>query len=129
MFDEKLKASNSGLDIRPLTTPELIKHLKEFGIEETLAQRKIRWMSGGQKCRLVLAAAMWTRPHLIALDEPTNYLDNDTLAALTAALRSFRGGVITVSHHAGFVNALAKELWHVKDGMVSIEQVQRGSGS
>lgn len=33
------------------------------------AERKIRWLSGGQKSRLVLAAAMWHRPHLICLDE------------------------------------------------------------
>lgn len=36
--------------------------------------------------RLVISAAFWSKPHLIALDEPTNYLDNDTLAALTQAL-------------------------------------------
>jgi elongation factor 3 len=35
----------------------------------------------------VLAAAMWTKPHMICLDEPTNYLDNDTLAALTRELK------------------------------------------
>lgn len=45
MFDEKQKASNAGVDIRPLTTPELLKHMKEFGIEETIATRKIRWVS------------------------------------------------------------------------------------
>ena len=43
----------------------------------------MKQLSGGQRQRLVLAAAFWSKPHLIALDEPTNYLDNDTLAALT----------------------------------------------
>ena len=38
------------------------------------------------------AAAMWSKPHMIALDEPTNYLDNDTLAALTHALKKFQAG-------------------------------------
>ena len=42
---------------------------------------------------------MWSKPHMIALDEPTNYLDNDTLAALTRELKSFRGAVVAVSHH------------------------------
>ena len=60
-----------------------------------------------QRSRLVLAAAMWSKPHLLALDEPTNYLDNDTLAALTHALKSFKhGGVIVISHNVKFVNAL-----------------------
>jgi len=35
---------------------------------------------------------MWINPHIIALDEPTNYLDNDTLAALTKALSDFKAG-------------------------------------
>ncbi len=66
----------------------------------SLAQSgRIKGMSGGQKCRLVLAAAVWTCPHLIALDEPTNYLDNETLNALTVALKKFKGAVIVISHH------------------------------
>ena len=68
------------------------------------------YCSGGQKARLVLAAALWTRPHLIALDEPTNYLDNDTLAALTAALVAFKGAVVVVSHHASFVKVMRVRL-------------------
>ena len=56
-------------------------------------------MSGGQKCRLVLAASIWTKPHLIALDEPTNYLDNETLNALTIALQKFKGAILVISHH------------------------------
>ena len=52
---------------------------------------------------------MWSKPHLLALDEPTNYLDNDTLAALTHALKSFKhGGVIVISHNVKFVNALVR---------------------
>lgn len=57
---------------------------------------------------------------MIALDEPTNYLDNETLAALTKALKEFKGGVVTVSHNAAFVNELCKENWTVAGGMISI---------
>jgi ABC-type dipeptide/oligopeptide/nickel transport system ATPase subunit len=35
----------------------------------------LRWPAGGQKVKLVLAAAMWNNPHLLIMDEPTNYLD------------------------------------------------------
>jgi elongation factor 3 len=72
-YDEKMKAMASGVDIRPLTAEEVKRHLGDFGINEDLAVGKIRRMSGGQKSRLVLAAAMWSKPHIIALDEPTNY--------------------------------------------------------
>ena len=110
-FDEKLKAMQSGMDLRPLTKEEVRMHLENFGIDEDLAMGKIRRMSGGQKSRLVLlAAAMWINPHVIALDEPTNYLDNDTLAALTNALALFKGGVIMISHNDAFVNSSATKL-------------------
>ena len=118
-YDEKLKASQSGLDIRPLTSAEVYSHLADFGISQELADGKIKRMSGGQKSRLVLAAAMWTKPHIIALDEPTNYLDNETLQALTEALRKFKGGVLTVSHNAGFVADLCTDSWRVYQGKVT----------
>ena len=122
-FDEKLKAMQSGMDLRPLTKEEVRIHLENFGIDQDLAMGKIKRMSGGQKSRLVLAAAMWTNPHIIALDEPTNYLDNDTLAALTKALIDFKGGVITISHNEPFVHAVCDELWRVGDGVVVTEPV------
>ena len=122
-FDEKLKAMQSGMDLRPLTKEEVRTHLAEFGIDEDLAMGKIKRMSGGQKSRLVLAAAMWINPHIIALDEPTNYLDNDTLAALTKALSDFKGGVLTISHNKAFVNELCSETWLVGDGVVKAEAI------
>ena len=123
-FDEKLKAMQSGMDLRPLTKEEVRLHLAEFGIDEDLAMGKIKRMSGGQKSRLVLAAAMWINPHIIALDEPTNYLDNDTLAALTKALSDFKGGVLTISHNKAFVNELCTETWNVGDGVVVSKPIE-----
>eukprot|EP00854_Cymbomonas_tetramitiformis_P013308 gene13308-15726_t len=117
-YDEEMKAQQSGMKIRPLTSIEVRNHLGDFGIDADLADGKIKRMSGGQRSRLVLAAAMWSKPHLIALDEPTNYLDNDTLAALTHALSSFKGGVMTISHNAAFVNQLCTEEWKVEGGVV-----------
>jgi ATPase subunit of ABC transporter with duplicated ATPase domains len=122
-FDEKLKAMQSGMDLRPLTKEEVRMHLENFGIDEDLAMGKIKRMSGGQKSRLVLAAAMWINPHVIALDEPTNYLDNDTLAALTNALALFKGGVIMISHNDAFVNKLCNETWLVGNGVVKIQAI------
>ena len=74
---------------------EILQHLADFGIDQTLAHGKIRQMSGGQQ-RASSCSAFWSKPHLIALDEPTNYLDQDTLAALTQALKNFKGAVVTV---------------------------------
>jgi ATPase subunit of ABC transporter with duplicated ATPase domains len=123
-YDEECKSAASGMALRPITAIEVRKHLGDFGIDEDLASQKIKRMSGGQRSRLVLAAANWSRPHVIALDEPTNYLDNDTLAALTHALKTFQGGVVTISHNQAFVKELCNETWLVENGTVVINKLK-----
>lgn len=120
MFDEEMKYEASGLALRPVTQVEILKGLAEFGIDADFSERKIRWLSGGQKARLVMAAAMWHKPHLIVLDEPTNFLDAETLAILTHSLRSFKGAVLTVSHHEAFIRVLCNEAWDIKDGKLTV---------
>merc|ERR1712185_323207 len=110
--------------IRPITSAEILQHLEDFGIVMEVAHGKIRQMSGGQRQRLVICAAFWSKPHLIALDEPTNYLDNDTLAALTQALKNFKGAVVTVSHNEAFVAEISNEKWIVEDGGITTVQVR-----
>lgn len=68
---------------------------------------------------------MWNNPHLLVLDEPTNFLDRDSLGGLAVAIRDFKGGVILISHNEEFVGALCSEQWHVRDGRVA----QRGNAS
>ena len=64
--------------------------LDDFGLEQEFGTYgKIRGLSGGQKVKLVLAAAMWNCPHLLVLDEPTNYLDREALGALSSALNEW----------------------------------------
>lgn len=59
---------------------------------------------------------MWNNPHLLILDEPTNFLDRDSIGGLAAAIRDFKGGVVMISHNEEFVGALCPEQWHVQDG-------------
>ncbi len=56
-FDEKQKAIDSGMALRPNTAAEILEHLADFGIDQALAHGKIRQMSGGQRQRLVICAA------------------------------------------------------------------------
>ena len=124
-YDERLKVMQSGMEVRPITNDEVLAHLAAFGVRGRLAEDPIRGMSGGQKSRLVIAAAMWNKPHLIALDEPTNYLDNETMVTLTAALERFKGAVVTISHNARFVGELAAERWEL-DGAGGVTVVRGG---
>ena len=69
---------------RPLTQGNVEQHLNDYaGLEPEYATHyRIGSLSGGQKVKVVLAAAMWDQPHILILDEPTNYLDRDSLGAL-----------------------------------------------
>ena len=71
----------------------------------------IKSLSGGQKVKVVLAASLWQNPHLVILDEPTNYLDCDGLGALTSAIHDFNGGVVIILHNREFTNAVTTEKW------------------
>ena len=70
--------------------------------------------------KLVLAAAMWNNPHLLIMDEPTNYLDRDALGALAAAIKDFEGGVVLISHNSEFTNTCCSETWVVVAGCVTV---------
>eukprot|EP00979_Chaetoceros_neogracilis_P016424 scaffold8007_cov263-Chaetoceros_neogracile.AAC.15 len=119
--DEKIAAKEAGLDLRPVTITEIQKHLDDFGLaQEFGTYGKIRGLSGGQKVKLVLAAAMWNCPHLLVLDEPTNYLDREALGALSAALNEWGGSVLMISHSKEFYNSVCKEEWIVGDGKVVV---------
>jgi elongation factor 3 len=119
--DEK-QAAAAGLMSRPLTAPAVEKHLKEFGMDaEAASHNPISALAGGQKVKVVLAAAMWQNPHILILDEPTNYLDRDGLGALTAGLQDYGGGVVIISHNEEFANSVATEKWIMDAGHLSRE--------
>ena len=120
-FDEKMAVA-AGLIDKTLTCNGVEKHLLGFGIEpEQASHTLIGSLSGGQKVKVVLAASLWQNPHLIILDEPTNYLDRDGLGALTKAIEEFKGGVIIISHNREFANAVAQEKWIMEKGRLRRE--------
>lgn len=115
-----MKEALASGQFRPLTRKEIEEHCAMLGLEtELVSHSRIRGLSGGQKVKLVLAACTWQRPHLIVLDEPTNYLDRDSLGALSKALKTFEGGVIIITHSAEFTKDLTEEVWAVKDGTMT----------
>jgi len=105
---------------RPLVRKEIEAHCANFGLDaELVSHSRMRGLSGGQRVKVVLAACSWQRPHLIVLDEPTNYLDRDSLGALSKALKAFEGGVIIITHSAEFTKDLTEEVWAVMDGKMT----------
>lgn len=110
------EAQRLGL-LRPLVRREIEKHMADFGLEpEFVSHNTMRGLSGGQKVKIVLGAATWRRPHVMCLDEPTNYLDRESLAALIEALKAFEGGVLVITHNRDFSESICKEVWAMRDG-------------
>ena len=119
-FDEKLAMENM-LGQRKLTTGEIQKHLDNFGLDAQFAQHsKIGMLSGGQKVKIVLGACMWNLPHVVILDEPTNFLDRDSLGALTGAIKTFKGGLLLISHNEEFYKEICPEKWLLDSGNLSV---------
>lgn len=105
---------------RPLVRKEIEAHCANFGLDaELVSHSRMKGLSGGQRVKVVLAACSWQRPHLIVLDEPTNYLDRDSLGALSKALKKFEGGVIIITHSSEFTKDLTEEVWAVLDGKMA----------
>jgi len=110
-------AQRSGLYVRTLSSANVEKHLADCGLEAEFATHyRMSALSGGQKVKVVLAAAMWNQPHILILDEPTNYLDRESLGALANAIADFEGGVVIISHNNEFVSTLCPEEWVMDAG-------------
>merc|ERR1711935_550646 len=102
---------------RPLSTKNVEQHLEDCGLSREFGTHyRMSALSGGQKVKVDLAAAMWMQPHIVILDEPTNYLDRESLGALAGAIEDFDGGIIIISHNNEFVSTLCPETWVMDAG-------------
>jgi ATPase subunit of ABC transporter with duplicated ATPase domains len=100
-----------------------------FGLSGEIAFQDAGTLSGGEKTKLALAQLVVGRHNLLLLDEPTNNLDPPSRAGVAAALASWQGTMIIVSHDVGFVRELEPdralllpegELDHWRDDMLDL---------
>jgi|EP00979_Chaetoceros_neogracilis_P012424 elongation factor 3 len=122
-WDKAMKATDlkiaqrAGLYVRPLSTKNVEQHLEDCGLAREFGTHyRMSALSGGQKVKVVLAAAMWNQPHILILDEPTNYLDRESLGALAGAIEEFDGGVVMITHNNEFCSKLCPETWVMDSG-------------
>ncbi len=87
------------------------------------AMKKISILSGGEKSRVVLGKLIAAPLNLLLLDEPTNHLDMESSDALLAAIDSFEGAVIIVTHNEMFLHALAERLIVFQGGRISVQEM------
>jgi ATPase subunit of ABC transporter with duplicated ATPase domains len=81
-----------------------------FGFSGDDVEKKCRFLSGGEKARLVMALMLYDPPNFLVLDEPTNHLDMATKEMLITALSAFEGTMLFVSHDRHFLAALSNRV-------------------
>ena len=82
-------------------------YVGNFNFKGPDQQQKVGTLSGGQRNRVHLAKMLKSGANVILLDEPTNDLDTETLAALEDALEEYAGCAVVISHDRMFLDRLA----------------------
>ena len=121
VIDSKCDASEGGYS-KALTQQNVEEHLESIGMtKENATHVKIKQLSNGEKVKVVIGAALWMCPHILILDEPTNNIDRDGLAALKVAINEFEGGIIIITHDEQFCNSICKEIWVIENCVLNVK--------
>ncbi|MGL4173330.1 MAG: ABC-F family ATP-binding cassette domain-containing protein [Actinomycetota bacterium] len=84
-----------------------------LGLAERVLDQPLRTLSGGQRRRVELARILFSGAHTLLLDEPTNHLDADSITWLRDYLKSFRGGLIVISHDVALLDTVVNRVFHL----------------
>ena len=101
-------------EFRALNEYEAKTMLNRLGLPDF--EQKVGTLSGGQRKRVALAAALLTPADILILDEPTNHLDSEMVAWLEDWLRRFKGGLIMVTHDRYFRERVVNHITELSRG-------------
>ena len=101
-------------EFRALNEYEAKSMLNRLGLPDY--HQKVGGLSGGQRKRAALAAALIHPADVLVLDEPTNHLDSEMVAWLEDWLRRFRGGLVMVTHDRYFLERVTNHITELSRG-------------
>jgi ATPase subunit of ABC transporter with duplicated ATPase domains len=91
-------------------------HLGKTGIVGTAADTRMQGLSFSQRSCIVFAKLTFECPHLLIMDEPTNFLDLESVDSLISACNKYRGALLLVSHNRDFLKKCAKQYLSIVPG-------------
>jgi len=96
-------------------------HLSNFGMNpHAMIGRHIKTLGEADRVKVALAAAMWRRPHVLILDEPSSFLGSEAVEALLLSIKEYKGGVVLFTHtkDKDCFNSLGGEVWNIRGGQL-----------
>ena len=84
-----------------------------LGLPDRVLQQPLHTLSGGQRRRVELARILFSDSETMLLDEPTNHLDADSVAWLRDHLKSYRGGLVVISHDAALLADVVNKVFYL----------------
>lgn len=96
--------------------PKAKRILNGLAFRQSDYDRPVKEMSGGWIMRAHLARLLVMEPDLLMLDEPTNHLDLQSLQWFQSYLRSYPGGILTISHDRAFLNDIVTTVYDIDQG-------------
>jgi ATPase subunit of ABC transporter with duplicated ATPase domains len=97
-----------------------------LGLPGRVMGQPLRTLSGGQRRRVELARILFGGAQTLLLDEPTNHLDADSVVWLRDHLRSFRGGLVVISHDAGLLDTVVNKVFYLDAQRCVVDQYNLG---
>jgi len=98
----------------------LRSHLAKVGIVGDKAETRMQSLSGGLRSCVCFAKITYYCPHLLIMDEPTNFLDLESIDSLIAATNKYKGALLLVSHNRGFLLKCAKQYLSIVPGKFEV---------
>jgi ATP-binding cassette subfamily F protein 3 len=105
---------------RTLSEEKARAYLAQYLFQNDDVYKRVSALSGGERGRLALALLALEGANVLLLDEPTNHLDIHAQEELQAALESYPGTILLVSHDRYLVDRLATQIWAVEGGRLRV---------
>ncbi len=90
-----------------------------LGLGEIGLDKDVSALSGGQRSKVLLTKLILSKPMILILDEPTNFLDEEQINWLTNYLQNYENAFLLVSHDVPFLNKVINVIYHMEDGTLT----------